>query len=127
MADRTHTVDGTNGPVGFSNYSRQEFINTLEYLVLKVGYDQRLKEIVTSEGYEVLSANYDSDGVVTTATVKWPDGSAGTFTTVTKNATFLTIDAFTISHTDSGKTVTQALVTRNVSGQLTVKPALTVA
>jgi len=89
--------------------------------------DARLKEWVSGEDYELTAITYDADGVVTTATVKWPDGSAGTFTTTTKNSTWLAVDAYTISHTASGKTVTQAAVTRDGSGLVTVKPALTVA
>jgi hypothetical protein len=81
----------------------------------------------TAGSYEVTGATYDGDGVLTTATVKWPDGSAGTLTTVTKNTTWLAIDAYTITHTDSSQTVTQAAVTRDTNGNITTKPALTVA
>ena len=77
--------------------------------------------------YELTAVTVDSDEVITTATVKWPDGSAGTFTTTTKNSTWLAVDAYTISHTDSSQTVTQAAVTRNANGTVTTKPALTVA
>ena len=87
----------------------------------------RLKEWTESGAYEATSVTFDADQVVTTATVKWPDGSAGAFTTVTKNATWLAVDAYTISHTDSGLTVTQAAVTRDSDGNVTTKPALTVA
>lgn len=69
----------------------------------------------------------DGNDTVTSAAVVWPDGSAGTFTTVTINATFLAIDAFTVSHTNSGLTVTQAAVTRNSNGAVTVRPIPTVA
>jgi hypothetical protein len=89
--------------------------------------DDVLKEWTAGEDFEITAAGYDVDEVVTTATVKWPDGSAGTFTTTSKNATWLAIDAFTITHTTSGKTVTQAAVTRNANGSISVKPALTVA
>jgi hypothetical protein len=89
--------------------------------------NERLKAWTSGQAYQTAAATYDSDGVVTTATVSWPDGSAGTFTTTTKNTTFLAVDAFTISHTDSGKTVTQTAVTRDSLGAVTVKPALTVA
>lgn len=89
--------------------------------------DQSLKDWASGECYELTAITYDADGVPTTATVKWPDGSAGTFTVTTKNSTWLAVDAFTISHTASGKTVTQAAVTRDSNGQVTVKPALTVA
>lgn len=89
--------------------------------------DQSLKEWTEGEDYEMTATTWDSDSVISSATVKWPDTSAGTFTRTTKNTTFLAIDAYTISHTDSGKTVTQAAVTRDSDGNITVKPALTVA
>lgn len=79
------------------------------------------------ELYELTAVTWDTDGVPTTATVKWPDGSTGTFTTTNKNTTWLAIDAYTITHADSGKTVTQAAVTRDANGNITIKPALTVA
>jgi hypothetical protein len=80
-----------------------------------------------SESYTVTSATRDSDGVITTATVSWPDGSAGTFTRTTKNATFLTVDAYTVTHTNSGKIATQAAVTRDSSGNVTAQPAITIS
>lgn len=86
-----------------------------------------LKAWTEGSAYEMTSITYDSDGVVSSATVKWPDGSAGTFTRTTKNSTWLAVDAYTISHTDSGLTVTQTAVTRNSVGSVTAKPALTVA
>lgn len=90
---------------------------------------QLLKQWTEAEAYEATSITYSTTypDVVSTATVKWPDGSAGTFTATTINSTFIAIDAYTLSHVDSGKTVTQAAVTRNTAGQITTKPALTVA
>lgn len=89
--------------------------------------DDVLKGWTEGELYEITGATWDSDSVISTATVKWPDGSGGTLTTTTKNSTWLAIDAYTITHTSSGKTVTQAAVTRDSNGNITVKPALTVA
>lgn len=86
-----------------------------------------LKEWTQGECYEPTAITRDANEVVTSATVKWPDGSGGTFTATTVNATWFAVDAFTISHTLSGKTVTQALVTRDGGGGVTTKPALTVA
>lgn len=87
----------------------------------------KLKAWTEGQDYEATSITRDSDGVVTTATVKWPDGSVVTFTTTTKNTTWLAIDAYIISHTDTGQTVTQTAVTRDSDGAITTKPALTVA
>lgn len=89
--------------------------------------DAALRAWTEAGAYELTAITYDSNGVVTTATVKWPDGSAGILTATTKNSTWLAVDAYTISHTDSGKTVTQAMVTRDGNGAVTVKPPLTVA
>ena len=80
-----------------------------------------------SGAYSLTSATRDSDGVITTATVSWPDGSAGTFTRTVKNPTYLTIDAFTVTHAGSGKTVTQPAVTRASNGNVTAQPTLTIA
>ena len=91
--------------------------------------DQTLTAWTEAGAYEATAISFDSDGVVTTATVKWPDGSAGTFTTTATDATWLAVDSYTISHTDSGKTVTQSAVTTRdaTTGDVTAKPALTVA
>lgn len=91
--------------------------------------DQQLVAWADAEQYEVLSLTYDTTYpyVLSTATVKWPDGSAGTFTTTSINTTWEAIDAFTVSHTASGRTVTQSAVTRNSNGLVTIKPAMTVA
>lgn len=86
-----------------------------------------LKEIVSAEGYELINVTYDADGVKASATVLWPDGSPGVYTVTAKNSTWLDIDAYTITHANSGKTVTQSAMTRNELGDVTVKPALTVS
>lgn len=90
--------------------------------------DSQLKAWTEAEAYEMTSITYSSTyGTVSSATVKWPDGSAGTFTATSTNTTWLGIDAYTITHTTSGKTVTQAAITRNGNGDVVTKPALTVA
>ena len=81
--------------------------------------------------YEMTAITYDTTypSVVASATVKWPDGNAtaGVFTATSINAAWEAIDAYTITHAASGYTVTQAAVTRNDDGAITVKPALTVS
>lgn len=88
--------------------------------------DVWLKAWANSAAYSLTSATRDSDGVVATASIVWPDGSTGTFTRTSKNATFLCVDAYTISHTRSGKLVTQAAVTRDARGNITAQPAPTI-
>jgi len=89
--------------------------------------DEQLIEWAGGKDVEMLVRTVDSVGRTTSATLKWPDGSAGTFTATDFNATFGSYDGWTKSHTDSGKTVTQAAYTRNGIGAITNKPALTVA
>jgi hypothetical protein len=86
-----------------------------------------LRAWTEGEAFQATSVTRDSDGVPTSAVLLWPDGSAGTFTLTTKNSTWLAVDAYTVTHTDSGLTVTQAAVTRDSLGAITTKPALTVA
>lgn len=90
--------------------------------------DQTLKAWTSSEAFEPSGTiSRDANDVPTGFDVVWPDGSDGTFTTTANDTTTGAIDSFTITHTDSGKTVTQAAVTRNADSAVTVKPALEVA
>jgi hypothetical protein len=82
-----------------------------------------------AEAYQLASITYDGTytSVIASGNVLWPDGSVGVFTTDTINTTWLAIDAYHITHTTSGKTVTQTAVTRNADGNVTAKPNLSVA
>lgn len=94
-----------------------------------VPYDisTRLRDWVSGESYQLVSAVYDSDQVIVSANVRWPDGDTGVFTRLTKNSTFLTVDSYSITHVTSGKTITQPAVTRDTSGNVTAQPALVVS
>lgn len=91
--------------------------------------DQTLMMWTESKAYQMLSVTYDTTypSVISTATVLWPDGSAGTLTITSFDSAKLVELGFTITHTNSGKTVTQAAVTLNSYGFVITKPALTVA
>lgn len=116
------------GPLGLT-FSQQSVTLPVTIQTVSAVQDENATIIgwAASEAYAINSATRDSDGVITTASVVWPDGSTGTFTRTTKNATFLTIDAYTVTHAASGKTVTQAAVTRDASGNVTAQPALSVS
>jgi len=88
---------------------------------------QWLISMTQGESYELTAITRDVNEVISSATVKWYDGSAGVFTTTATDAGTGAINAYTITHTNSGKTVTQAAMTRDAGGAVTVKPALTVA
>lgn len=92
------------------------------------GADDWLLEAAQSEGYEMTPITRDVDSVITTGTVRWPDGTAGVFTTVTKNNTWLTVDAYTLTYAGTpAKTLTQPLVTRDANGAVTVKPLIIIS
>jgi hypothetical protein len=98
-----------------------------ELYASQLAEDNQLIEWAGGKDVESLVRTIDSVGRTTSATLKWPDESLGTFTATDFNATFGSYDGWTRSHTDSGKTVTQAAYTRNSIGAITNKPALTVA
>jgi hypothetical protein len=96
-------------------------------------YVQQAQLVAWAEAgaYEMTAITYDGTypSVIASAVVAWPDGNntAGVFTATTINPTWEAIDAYTITHAASGYTVTQAAVTRNADGAITVKPAITIA
>jgi hypothetical protein len=99
------------------------------YFASLIGSDQnqRLVEWAQGKDYEPLSITRDSEGRITLMSVSWPDSSSGFYNATDYNATHEVYDGFTITHADSGKTVTQSAVTRNAEGAVITKPNLTVA
>ncbi|MBE2197478.1 MAG: hypothetical protein IAE79_02635 [Anaerolinea sp.] len=65
--------------------------------------------------------------VIGSASVIWPDGSAGTYTAVTVNGTWLEATNWTLTHTSSGKTLTFSGLVRNSSGFITTPGTLAVS
>jgi hypothetical protein len=88
---------------------------------------QQLIDWTLGESFALLSATYDGNGIMAAATVRWPDASAGVLTVTATDIASKSINAYTLTHALSGKTVTQTAVTRDASGNVTVSPALTVA
>ena len=70
----------------------------------------------------------DANGAATSAGVVWPDGATGTYTGTASTAVAGAVDSYTVTWVGSTtKTVTQPTVTRNASGAVTTRPAMTVA
>jgi hypothetical protein len=90
-------------------------------------FDAYLTEWAQGKDYEPLVITRDSEGRVTSMTVKWPDESSGVYTATNYNVTHEVYDGYTITHSDSSKTVSQSAVTRNVEGAIINKPAINVA
>lgn len=96
-------------------------------LVVDFVSNQTLKAWAYSQSFALISATRNSNDVITTANVKWPDGTSGVFTSTTINSTFNTIDAWSATYLGSTtKTITQSAVTRNLNGAVNVQPEITI-
>lgn len=79
---------------------------------------------VIAEAFVMSESRYDGNGILTTATVTWPDGEPGTITTREPNVEFLSYDAFSVTYLHRGVTTTinQGTVTRDDDGYIVSKP-----
>lgn len=82
-----------------------------------------------NQTFQLVSGARDSNGALTSATIKWPDGINGVFTTDVASTAFPgAIDAWHATYLGTTtKTVTQPLVTRDANGAVTVQPAITIS
>lgn len=70
----------------------------------------------------------DANGVLLSANVVWPDGTAGVWTTDSVNATTPAVDAWHCTYLGAvTKTATQPAVTRDADGVVTAQPAITIS
>ncbi len=70
----------------------------------------------------------DAGGCPVSATVQWPDGTAGVYSGTASTTYPGSVDAYTITYAGSTTlTITQAAVTRNASGKINNRPPLTIA
>ena len=81
--------------------------------------------------YTLPTITRDSNEAITTATVVWPDGSTGVFTTLVASVSFPgAVDSYQITYIPSSgatKTVTQPTVTRDAAGAVTAQPLLVIS
>lgn len=85
-----------------------------------------LIEWTQTERYRIVSAETNATGHMKSATVRWPDGSMGEFTTLAFNSVHLAIDSFQITHPASGKRVFQPSLVRGSDGSVKSVPNLKV-
>lgn len=92
--------------------------------------DHVIKGWAQAKAWRLVSATYNGSQGLDTASIIWPDGATGTYTTDTFNGTDASlVDAWhaTYSAGSVNKTATQTAVTRNGSGSITAQPAITIA
>lgn len=92
-------------------------------------FNQTLLAWAYVQAFQLVSATRDANGAITTATIKWPDGTDGVFTTDVASTAFPgTIDAWHATYAGATtKTVTQPTVTRDANGAVTAQPAITIS
>jgi hypothetical protein len=104
-----HAFDGLGGGMGFATTEISE----------------RLIAWTLGQLWSYTSITRDVDGVITIASIRWPDNVAGTLTRTAKNEEFQAITAFTVTY--NALTVTQSAITFDVSGRIATRPRPTVA
>lgn len=97
---------------------------------LNAGVTSALRGWSAAESFTLTSATRNSDGAVTSATIKWPDGATGTYTADMLSTDFPgATDGWHATHVLAGATltVTQPTVTRDADGAITAQPDITIA
>jgi hypothetical protein len=93
--------------------------------------NEKLTTWTNSGSYSLTGITRDSNEAITTATIVWPDGSTGVFTSDTLSTDYPgAIDAYHVTYVPASgptKTITQSLLTRDASGAVTAQPILTIA
>lgn len=82
---------------------------------------------VAAGSYQPVKTEFDANGIPTNSTVMWPDGTYGVWTAKDINKTWLAIDSYQITYTNSKAVITQPKVSRDHNGCATNSPALTIA
>jgi hypothetical protein len=83
-----------------------------------------------ASSFQLVSAIRDSNDAIVSASIVWPDGATGAFTTDIASVDFPgAIDAWHATYVNGSttKTVTQPVVSRDAGGAVTVQPAITIA
>ena len=99
------------------------------FAALAAQFSQNLLSWAYAGAFQLASATRDSNEAIVTASIVWPDGATGTFTTDIASTTFPgAIDAWHASyvHGSISKTITQPQVTRDANGGVTAQPAITI-
>jgi hypothetical protein len=131
MSSLTITVNGAVQvlQVGSLSGAAQAQLASMQTTINTIAQSSLLQWAYTS-AFQLVSATRDANGAIVTASIVWPDGATGTFTTDVASTAFPgAIDAWHATHVLGGitKTVTQPAVTRDVNGAVIAQPAITIA
>lgn len=93
------------------------------------GVQYNLETWANAQTFQLVSATRDANSAIITATIVWPDGTPGVFTTDAASIEFPgAIDAWHATYAGSpAKLITQTAVTRDANGAVTAQPAITIS
>lgn len=93
------------------------------------GLPYALETWANAQTFQLVSATRDANSAIVTATIVWPDGTPGVFTTDVASIEFPgAIDAWHATYAGSpAKLITQTAVTRDANGAVTAQPAITIS
>lgn len=93
------------------------------------GVQYNLQTWANSQTFQLVSATRDANSAIVTATVVWPDGIAGVFTTDLASVDFPgAIDAWHATYAGTpAKLITQPAVTRDANGAVIAQPAIIIS
>lgn len=92
------------------------------------GIQYNLETWANAQTFQLVSATRDANSAIVTATIAWPDGTPGVFTTDVASVDFPgAIDAWHATYAAVvPKLITQTAVTRDANGAVTAQPAITI-
>lgn len=125
----TISVPADSSTNRFEDLVSQELIYTRPALPwFAPNLDQQLLAWAADGGRFIEFVPTYANGLLSTATVKWPDGTAGVFTVDFINPLYESVDEYHVTYLgETTKTVTQPRITRNSDGQATNIPLMTVS
>lgn len=93
------------------------------------GVQYNLETWANAQTFRLVSATRDANSAIVSASIIWPDGIAGVFTTDIASTEFPgAIDAWHATYVGSPtKLITQTAVTRDANGAVTAQPAITIS
>lgn len=92
------------------------------------GLPYALETWANAQTFQLVSATRDANSAIITASIVWPDGITGVFTTDLASVEFPgAIDAWHATYAGTpAKLITQSAVTRDENGAVIVQPAITI-
>ena len=92
------------------------------------GVQYNLETWANAQTFQLVSAIRDANSAIITASIVWPDDTAGVFTTDIASTDFPgAIDAWHATYAGTpSKLITQTAVTRDANGAVTAQPAITI-